>query len=96
MKPRPRISPELIEQIQQDIATKEASPVPKRVRSEAHKKYQREKQARLRAERDELGLCRDCGNPKPDGQTRCVDCIQKHRQYWQRYVAKSTRQKATE
>ena len=93
MKPRPRISPELIEQIQQDIATKEASPVPKRVRSEAHKKYQREKQARLRAERHELGLCRDCGKPKPEGQTRCAHCIQKHSQYWQRYAAKTTRRK---
>ena len=96
IKPRRRISPELIEQIQQDIADKEASQVPKKVRNEAYKKKQREAQASLRAERKALGLCRDCGKPKPEGQTRCADCIQKHRQYWQRYVAKSTRQKATE
>ena len=61
---------------------------PKRIRSEAHKKAQREKQAALRAERDSLGLCRDCGKPKPEDQTRCDDCVIRHSRYWSTYVAK--------
>ena len=96
VKPRQRISPELIEQIQQDIATKEANQAPKRVRDEAYNKKQREKQASLRAERKALGLCRDCGKPKPEGQTRCGDCVQRHGLYWQRHIAKSAKRKATE
>ena len=87
-KPRNRISAELIKQIQQDIATKEASEVPKRVRNEAYKKKQREAQASLRAERDSLGLCRDCGQPRPEGQTLCHDCVIRHSRYWETYVAK--------
>ncbi len=96
VKPRQRISPELIEQIQQDIADKEANQAPKRVRDEAYNKKQREKQASLRAERKALGLCRDCGKPKPEGQTRCGDCIQRRSQYWLRHVAKSAKRKGTE
>ena len=96
MKPRQRISPELIEQIQRDIATKEASQVPKRIRNEVYKKKQREKQESLRAERKALGLCRDCGKSKPEGQTRCGDCVQRRRRYWQRHVAKLAKRKATE
>ena len=96
MKPRQRISPELIQQIQQEIATKEANQSPKRVRNEAYKKKQREKQASQRAERKALGLCRDCGKPKPEGQYRCDDCVQKHRRYRLISVAKSAMRKATE
>ena len=96
MKPRERISAELIEQIQQDIATKEANQAPKRVRNEVYKKKQREKQESLRAERKAFGLCCDCGKPKPEGQTRCGDCIQRRSQYWQRYITKSAMPKGTE
>ncbi len=96
MTPRQRISPESIKQIQQDISTKEASQAPTRVRNEAYKKKMRENQASLRAERKALGLCCDCGKPKPEGQTRCGDCVQRHRQYWLRHVAKSAKRQATE
>ena len=66
----------------------EVRTAPKRVRSEAHKKAQREKQAKIRAERNSLGLCRDCGQPRPEGQTRCHDCVTRHSRYWETYVAK--------
>ena len=93
IKPRRRISPELIEQIQQDLDAKQAHQAPKRVRNEAYKQKRREKQASLRAERQALGLCSDCGKSKPEGQTRCADCVVKHSQYWQRYVAKAAQRK---
>ena len=64
---------------------------PKRVRSETHKKAQREKQAKLRAERDSQGLCRNCGKPRPEGQTRCHDCVIRQSGYWKTYVAKGGR-----
>lgn len=64
---------------------------PKRVRSEAYKKAKREKQATLKAERDSLGLCRDCGKPRPEGQTRCHDCVIRHSRYWSNYVDKRGR-----
>ncbi len=93
VKPLQRTSPELIAQIQQEIAAKEANQAPKRVRNDVYRKKQREKQASLRAERIALGLCCDCGKSKPEGQTRCDDCVQRRRLYWQRHVAKSTQRK---
>lgn len=96
MKPRQRISPELIKQIQQEITTKEANQSPKRIRNEDYKKKQREKQASLKADRKALGLCSDCGKPKPEGHTRCGDCVERRRWYWQRHVAKSAKRQATE
>lgn len=68
---------------------------PKRIRSEAYKKAKREKQAALRAERLALGLCGECGKPRPEGQTRCHDCVIRHSQYWKNYVAKGGRPKRT-
>ena len=66
----------------------EVRPARKRVRSEAYKKRRREKQANLRAERDSLSQCRDCGKPRPEGQTRCHDCVMSHRRYWKTYATK--------
>ena len=83
IKPRPRIGAELIEQIQKEIADQEtrgASQTPKRVRSEAYKKKNQQHRAQVRAERKSLGLCVQCAKPSPAGQTRCPDCVLKHRQ----------------
>ena len=96
MKPLKRISPELIEQIQQELATKAVSPTPQRVRNEAYKEKKRQREASRRAERKALNLCTDCGKRKPEGQTRCGDCVQRHRLYWIRHVAKSAQRQATE
>ena len=83
IKPRPRISAELIEQIQKEIADQEtrgASQTPKRVRSEASKKKNQQHRAQVRAERKSLGLCVQCAKPSLPGQVRCADCALKHRQ----------------
>ena len=91
IKPRTRINAETIAQIQKEITTKEAlaaSATPKRVRNEAYKQKNREKQALLRANRLSLGLCANCGKPKPEDQTRCDACALKHSQYWARYTTK--------
>ena len=94
MKPRRRIDDtELKEQLRHEIAeqeNQETEQQPKRVRREAYKQEQREKQASLRAERASLGLCRDCGKFRVEGQTRCSDCVLRHRQYLQRAKAKVT------
>ena len=80
MKPRPEISAELIHQVQQEIAAEKARPTRKRVFSEAEKQTQRDRTASMRAERASLGLCRGCGKFSVVDQTRCPDCVQKHRQ----------------
>ena len=71
-----------LELIQKEIADQDAqaaSRTPKRVRSEAYKQKRRETQAQTRAERISLGLCVGCGKPSIEGQTRCADCVLKHR-----------------
>ena len=70
------------EPIRKEIAAQDAQAAgrtPKRVRSEAYKQKKRETQAQTRAERISLGLCVECGNPGIEGQTRCADCVLKHR-----------------
>ena len=92
MKPSPRISAELIEQTRKEIAaqdTREASTTPKRVRSEEYKKDLQRHQTQVRAERKSLGLCVQCGKPSDEGQTRCADCVLKHRQYGSRSRVKA-------
>ena len=82
IKPRPRIGAALIEQIQKETAdqkTRGASQTPKRVRSEEYKKKNQQYRAQVRAERKSLGLCVQCAEPSPAGQTRCPDCVLKHR-----------------
>ena len=83
MKPRPRINAELIEQIRKEIAaqdTRGASTTPKGVDSEHYKKNRQQHQAQVRAERKSLGLRVRCAKPSLEGQTRCADCVLKHRQ----------------
>ena len=92
IKPRPRISAELIEQTRKEIAaqeTREANTTPKRVRSEAYKKKNQQHQAQVHVERKSLGLCVQCGKPSDEGQTRCPDCVLKHRQYGSRSRVKA-------
>ena len=82
-KPRPRIGAELIEQIQKEIAdqkTRGTNQTTKRVRSEEYKKKNQQHRAHVRAERKSLSLCVQCAKPSPAGQTRCPDCVLKHRQ----------------
>ena len=71
-----------LEPIQKEIAaqgTQAADRTPKRVRSEAYKQKKRETQAQKRTERVSRGLCVECGKPSIEGQTRCADCVLKHR-----------------
>ena len=92
IKPRPRISAELIEQIQKEIADQEtrgASRTPKRVRSEAYKKKNQQHRAQVCAERKSLGLCVQCAKPSLPAQVRCADCALKHRQSGRRTRVKA-------
>ena len=84
IKPRPRFDDaESIEQLRNEIdaqETRRANATPKKVRSEEHKKKKQQHQAQVRAERKSLGLCVGCAKPSLEGQTRCADCVLKHRQ----------------
>ena len=84
IRPRPRTDDAAMEEeILREIVEQENQGTgrrPKRIRSEAYKQRQREKQASLRAERASLGLCRDCGKFSVQGQIRCPDCVMRHRQ----------------
>ena len=44
-------------------------------RKERHRKAA----AQRRQSRKEQGLCKDCPNRATPGQTRCIDCAEKHR-----------------
>lgn len=83
--PRPRIEDsELMEALRNEIGERVnqgKAQQPRKVLSEEYKKKQRDIQASLRAERLSLGLCRDCGKPSLQGQTRCQACVLRHRQY---------------
>ena len=82
--PRPPIDEQHIEQFQKELAAQEtgaASTAPKRVRSKANNQERAQYQQRLRSERKSLGLCVQCAEPSLKGQTRCHDCVLKHRQY---------------
>ena len=80
--PRPRTDDTAMEEeLRREIVGQENQGTgrqPKRIRSEAYKQKQREKQASLRAERASLGLCRSCGKFSVQGQTRCPDCVLSH------------------
>ena len=94
MKPSPPINAESIEQVQKEIAaqdTREASTTPTRVRSEEYKRNRQQHQTQVRAERKSLGQCVQCGKPSNEGQTRCADCVLKHRQYGLRSRVKAKR-----
>ena len=84
IKPHPRFDDaELVEQIQKEFAAQETrgtSRKPKRVRSEAHIQKRAQHQSQVRAERKSRGLCVGCAKPSLEGQTRCADCVLKHRQ----------------
>ena len=83
-KPRPRIDAQLIEQVRKELAdqeAREASAPPKRVHSKTYNQDRAQYYARRRAERKSLGLCVQCAEPSLEGQTRCPDCVLKHRQY---------------
>ena len=83
-KPRPQIDQPFIEQVRKELAAQEAgaaSTAPKRVRSKANNQERAQYQQRLRSERKSLGLCVQCAEPSLKGQTRCHDCVLKHRQY---------------
>ena len=82
VKPRPRVDAEMLVLIQEEITVRDAhaaSQPPKRVRSEAYKRKIQQNQAQKRAERISRGLCVDCGSPSLENQTRCADCVLKHR-----------------
>ena len=82
--PRPPIDEQHIEQFTKELAAQEtgaASTAPKRVRSKANNQERAQYQQRLRSERKSLGLCVQCAEPSLKGQTRCHDCVLKHRQY---------------
>ncbi len=83
IKPRPRTDDTAMEEeLRLEIVEREHQGTgnqTKRIRSEAYKQKQREKQASLRAERASLGLCRSCGKFSVQDQTRCPDCVLRHR-----------------
>ena len=71
-KSRIRLSPE--ERAQRRRAYEKArSQLPHRRELMRRQKNKRHRQAK------ELGLCRTCRNPAVPGQTRCQDCVEKHR-----------------
>lgn len=57
------------------------------------KAYQRETQKQLRIKGLALGLCRDCGKPSIEGQTRCEVCRDKHRPSCRRPTAERRAQR---
>ena len=65
--------------------TKAAKPAnskrPKKARLAPHERKERDRKAaaQRRQNRKELGLCKDCPKRATLGQTRCVDCAEKHR-----------------
>ena len=65
---------------------KPAPPTPK------HRPSKRKKPALTRQERKEQGLCR-CGQPAAQEQTRCPDCVEKHRKWNQPYSENRRRAK---
>ena len=63
------------------VKRKSATRAPKPKLTEEHKReLRRVRAAEERQRRKELGLCRDCPNVATEGQTRCPDCAEKHRQ----------------
>ena len=66
---------------------------PKRVRltTEERKERGRARAAENRLKLIESGLCRDCRQPAITGQTRCPECADRHRQYWQNWKPKRKR-----
>ena len=56
---------------------------------EQKRELRRVRAAEHRQRRKELGLCRDCRKVATEGQTRCPDCAEKHRQ------SRETRRQAT-
>ena len=86
-QPRPLINDAELEQVQQEIAAREdqgAKRTSKRARSEAYRQKKRQRQAQVRMKRKSLGLCVQCAKPGLESQTRCADCVLKHRQYGRR------------
>ena len=84
IEPRPPISAESIEQIREEIAAldaRRASTTPRKVGSAEQNEVRQKHRAQVRAERKSLGQCVRCGKPSDEGQTRCADCVLKHRQY---------------
>ena len=65
--------------------TKAAKPAngkrPKKARLTPYERKERDQKAaaKRRHNRKEWGLCNDCPNRATPGQTRCVDCAEKHR-----------------
>ena len=55
------------------------APKPK-LTDEQKRELRRVRAAEERQRRKELGLCRDCPNVAIEGQTRCPDCAERHRQ----------------
>ena len=92
MQPRPKFDyTEIIAALREENtfqAARETTQGPKRVHSEVYQRQRREQVAKVRTERKSLGLCLQCAEPSPDGETRCGICAEKHRQEYRLSQAK--------
>jgi len=81
-KPRVRkASKQTVKKGSGTVKRKNATRAPKpKLTDEQRRELRRVRAAEERQRRKELGLCRDCPNVAVEGQTRCSDCAEKHRQ----------------